>query len=264
MPKDYSDEFKQYADYNPRLPVHVLLGEATEMAGLIRQYWKPQKDGAGNELPALETVSIRLPTESADEILELVDLAQKAIADHLLASQINLAPEKYLRADVLEKEIEDVLIFYFDDGVEDDNDAALAEVRNSPAMKSESVDAKALSLELLVALATPHRGALEGLGGFKTSYLAEAQALAKDLRAIESPSGPVSQRKREALQRRNACLGAIAARVDKARNAFRFVFRAHPAIASKATSRYERERRRKLERAKAAAAGSQSGDVGVA
>lgn len=250
----FAQEMVEAVNYQPRLPIHVLLGEGTQVAGFARQYWKPSRDGAGVLLPGLVSAGKKLSPTIAEEIIDLVKLAQEADSEHILASEVNLSPEKIARADFLESEIEAVLIWHFDDGIEDDNDARLEAVRASPGMQSESIDAKALSLDQLVALARPFAEELDGLGGFERIWLDEASRLAQELRAIESPKGPQTAKRREALRRRNALLGVLAIRVGLVRGAARFVFRRHQEIARKAMSTYERNRRTALNRAKAAAA----------
>lgn len=253
MSKDFAEEMVKYAAYKPTLPVHVLLREAITTATFTRQFWEPSKDGAGVAVPGLKSAGAKLSRCIADEIDELVKLGYAADGEYLTAAQMNLSPEKYKRADHLESEMEAVLVWYFDDDVEDDNDAQLAAVRASPAMRSESIAAKALSLNQLATLARPHAKELDGLGGFDARYIDEAEALADELRAIQSPTGPQTARTTTAIQKRNAVLGVLANRVGKVRKAAQFVFREHPAIAQRASSAYERNRRAALRRAKAAA-----------
>lgn len=253
MSKDFAEEMVKHAEYKPGLPVHVLLREGIATAAFVREFWEPSRNGAGAVIPGLKSAGSKLAPCIADEINDIVKLGYEADGEYLAAAQLNLSPEKYKRADFLESELEAVLLWYFDDGVEDDNDAQLSAVRTSPAMRSESIAAKALSLNQLATLARPHALKLNGLGGFDIAYITEAEALADELRAIQSPTGPQTAATKTAIEKRNAILGLLAERVGRVRKAAQFVFRAHPAIAQRATSAYERNRRAALRRAKAAA-----------
>lgn len=257
MSKDFAEDMVVFSAYQPSLPIHVLLREGTSAGAFLREFWKPSKDGAGVPIPGLKSAAgkdgKKIALSIADEIDAIVKLGQAADAEYLAAARMNFAPDKYKRADFLESEIEAVLIWYFDDDVEDDKDAQLAAVQKSPAMLSESIAAKAQSLIQLATLARPYAAELDGLGDFDIKYLDEAEALAKELNELKAPTGPQTTATKAALEKRNATLGVLANRVGKVRKAAQYVFRAHPAIAQRATSSYERNRRAALRRAKAAA-----------
>lgn len=244
-------DLARHADHKPRLPVFVHIGEAMSLAAFVDRNWLPSTDGAGRPIPGLNSAKKKLSREVSAEIVQLAGVARAANDRVLMASTRNLSPEKYKRADELEAEIEAVLAFHFDDGVDDDYDAQLEALRKSPAMASESVAAKAMSLEQLYALAKPIEAELDGLGDFDISLLEEARTLAVELRAIDLPSGPQSEEAKAALQERNAALGALAVRVAAVRQAAAYIYRKHPAIARKATSAYERNRRARLLRERA-------------
>ena len=229
--------------YKPDAPVHVLTGEATSVAAFLVSFWEASTDGAGRPVPGLKSAGPRLSKSVAAEIEVIVKAANEAQTAFLLARFPNLNKPLIDRADFLEDEIERVLEWYFDDGVADENDLQLESVRGSSAMQSESMDAKALSLELLVGVARPHREQLHGLGQFDAGWLDEALDVAENLRGAAKGSGPLSPEAEAALDRRNGLLGLLADRVTLVRKAARFVFHHHPSIVRQATSAYERRLR---------------------
>ena len=146
------------------------------------------------------------------------------------------------RATYLASEIDAAIAFLFDDGIEDEKDGKLAAIRAAHADTGTSANALAAELADYVKLASEHRAALDGLGGFDAALIGEAKELVAQLREhapIESAEAD------EALDERNRLITLLQRRVGLVRAAARFVFRRDPAIIREVTSAYERRRRRK-------------------
>ena len=76
-------------------------------------------------------------------------------------------------------EITSALEFLFDDGIENEDDAALAATKAAHADDPSTADALALALDDYAALAASHKKELEGLGGFDAALIGEAHAIAR-------------------------------------------------------------------------------------
>jgi hypothetical protein len=252
-----SDDFKFAA------PLHVTLGEATDVANFFRRYWEARREGTRVIRPGLESAGeARLPAATASEIESLIEEVQKAHNEYLRAAQKG-PPDMLSRARFVLDEIVSTLEWLFDDGVEDDNDAKLAAVetehRNDPA----TTDALALALEDFAGLAEVHKGEMHGLGGFDVALLDEARKLATELRNRPVTPKLPPDGARAALAKRNRLLQLLQMRMNRVRAAARFVFRHSPAIVREATSAFARRRRAETRRAKARAAEGKAKERGV-
>lgn len=134
------------------------------------------------------------------------------------------------------------LEWLFDDGVEDENDRALANLKAEHDRTPESLDALAAELFDYATLAEAHRAQLTGLGGFEPSLIDEAKQLAAALRERGAPSAGASAES-DALMLRHQLATLLLDKMSLVRAAARFVFRRHPEVARQATSGYERRRR---------------------
>ena len=110
------------------------------------------------------------------------------------------------------------LEWWLDDGVEDDRDRQLESLKAEHADGSASADAMAAKLADYAALARQEAKGLEGLGGFDSGMITEAETLARQLR--ERPTTPASsENTRRALDIRNPCFPAVVYSTDSARSA---------------------------------------------
>ncbi len=231
-------------------PMRILLGEAVDVARFVSSYWEPVEDSAGKVLrPGLAQAGAKLTPTIGAEILELHEAVQAAHTDYLLT----VAPvqtDVRARAEFVLSEIKAALEWWLDDGIEDDRDRQLESLKAEHAAGSASADAIAAELADYAALARQEAAGLEGIGGFDSAMIDEAEALA--LRLRERPTTPVSpENTRRALELRNRVATLLVDRMSLVRAAARFVFRHEPDIARLATSAFER-RRRKAQRVKAA------------
>ncbi len=225
------------------VPVHVLLGEALDLATVIEHYWQPQST-QGVEIPGLVTAAGpgRISEQTA---LEIRELHAAVAAQHsrylILVEGTNQAP--LARAEFVLGELRAALTYAIE-GEEGGTGSAQLERLREAFADALSHDALALSLEAYAELGDAHVKELGELG-FDLAMLTEARTLAATLRArsAERLTNANSNTQREALGLRNRLATLLIDRMRLARSAARYVFRHHPDIARKATSAYERKRR---------------------
>ncbi|WP_437726007.1 hypothetical protein [Sorangium sp. So ce861] len=241
------------------VPLHVLLGEAVDVAKFFEKYWKTQIDaqkrvtrlGLESAVPkdSKKGDAARLGPKTAEEILSLQRATQEAQTRYLLTVEKNKSPRE--RGKFLLGEIWATLSFYFDDGVEDERDEMLARIDAAHAGDPDTADALASALHDYATLGEKHRDALDGLGGFKAEYLDEARAVAAELRSLPAQAEAISRQAQEALLLRNKLAALLVERMGLVRSAARFVFRSQPEIVREVTSAYERRKRAAARRSKA-------------
>lgn len=234
------------------VPIHVLKGEAIDVAKFFDKYVatiKPTKGQPGR--PGLDSVfdaKRGLTASTADDIRSL----ERALYEAGTAYRSSLgasATAPYERAEFVTDEIESVLEWYFDDGVQDEKDVHLAALKKAHADAPDSADALASKCEDYAALGREHQSAIDGLGGFDVKLLDEADQLAAQLR--EHSTRPVNTESptAKAVTLRNQIANLLYAKMNTVRAAARFVFRGNKDIIREATSAYERRRRAGARRA---------------
>jgi hypothetical protein len=239
----------------PRVPLHVLTGEAVDVARFFQRRWSAERDPSGKVVvPGLELCrgSGGITPELGREILELQQELQAAQSAYVLtvSPKADAAPTE--RARFVLSEISSVLEWYLDDGVEDEKDAQIDRLSET-YRDAASQDALASALDDYVALASLHRTELDGLGDFDVAMLDEAKALAVQLRERSAQRlGPQSvSTEQRALELRSRLASMLAQRMTAVRSAAQFIFRRQPSIVREVTSAYQRrrraERRRKAE-----------------
>jgi len=232
-----------------RVPFHVFIGEATDAAKFFAARWSPTIVLGRVTAPGLDSVKSRLPKSTGDELLTLIGQSQDAQTAYLLTAHPKLSKDVLDRALFVESEIEAVLEFLFDDGVEDEKDAQFAAITSSEAAKSDSIDALGVRLGQWVALAKPLVKDLDGLGGFDRKLIDEAATLSKTLLALPAPGADPKVKAK--LDSRNRVLAVTQKRINLVRASARYVFRDRPEIVREVTSSYERKRKAAARRAKA-------------
>lgn len=247
MPKskyDWSTELAALTsdEFRSNIPLYGYLHEAGDVVQYLRAHQKGDKK-AGR--PGLEDAG--LDDAFADEMLALVNECYTVCANYRMAVDPKADTAKLDRARFLASEIEAVLTFYLDDGVQDEDDTRLANVINAQKSAPDTADALALALVEWVAFARMHQKEIDGLGGFDAKLIDEAEKLSVELRM--TPSAPVTPAIAAALAHRNRMLQLLDARVREVRAAAKFVFRAQPEMARGAISLYERKRRIDAKRA---------------
>jgi hypothetical protein len=232
---------------NPRVPLHVLTGEAVDVARFCQRRWAAQRDASGAVvMPGLELVENQddITPTLGEEILELSRAVQDAQSEYLLTIPARPEPAPLERAEFILSEISAVLEWLLDDGTDDEKDAQLERLETT-YRESRSQDALAAALDDYVALASRHRDELDGLGNFDVALLDEGKQVATQLRersaariGVQNPSA-----ERRAQEHRNRLAALLGQRINRVRAAARFVFRSHPEVIREVTSTYERRRR---------------------
>ena len=228
------------------VPLHVVFGEAVDVARFLERHWKSEKDKDGNVVrPGFDTVVDKkrgLTAKTGAEILSLQLAGQEAHTAYLLCVDAMRA-SPVARARYVLGEINATLAWLFDAGVEDEKNAMLASVQAAHVNDPESADALAGQLDDYATLASHYRDEIAGLGGFDPKLIDEARTLAGEIRARPTRAVPLSAKARAALALRNKVLTLLLSRMALVRSAARFVFRATPEIVREVTSAYERKRR---------------------
>lgn len=239
-----------------RQPLHVITGEAVDVAAFFTRYHATVRDPKTKAVvrPGLESVGKqRLDPATAEHITLLVDEVQAAQNRYHLATQ-GPGTDEVTRGRFVLSEITAVLEYLFDDGVEDERDAQLARVRQANDDTGSS-DALASALADYAGLAGHYRDELDGLGDFDVALVDEAAVLAKAIRARSAtPKGPAAKQAASALELRNRLAALLVQKVASVRSAARFVFRNQPEIRREVSSTYERRSRAARRRAAAKAA----------
>lgn len=237
-----------------KVPLHVLFGEAVDVARFFTKYWKTQKEDGAVVRRGLDTATKKdkkLTKKTGDDILSLQRAAQEASSLYLLAVDSNSEPNPSERGHFVLGEIASALEWLFDDGVDDEKDKMLRAVDEAHEDYPETMDALASALDDYAHLAEPYRNELDGLGGFDAALIDEARIIAGKLRNRPSSPSPTTKQAREALGLRNKVVNLLNARMTLVRSAARFVFRDQPAIVREVTSAYERRKRAAARRAAA-------------
>lgn len=240
----------------PKIPLHVLFGEAIDVARFVTKYWKAQKDGGAVVRRGLEMAAKKdkkLNKKTGDDILSLQRAAQEASSLYLLAVDTTTDVNPAERGRFVLSEMAAALEWLFDDGVEDEKDKMLRAIDEAHEDYPETMDALASALDDYAHLAEPYRSELDGLGGFDSALIDEAKAIAGKLRSRPASPSPKTKEAREALVLRNKLANLLNARMNLVRGAARFVFRDQPEVVREVTSAYERRKRAAARRAAAKA-----------
>lgn len=260
----YVAEAKTVEPAGLSIPFSVFTGESLDAARFVWNRWVAKRDPETKAViaPGLELALSkperegkkppRIARSFAAEIVHLVTLAQEKHNAAVLAASSGSDGSLDDRAEFVASEIESVLDWHFSsDGVIDERDAQLSQVRDAHANDSDSRDALAQRLEDYAALARAYRDEIDGIGDFDARLIDEAFELVDKLRA--TPRAPKTNETRvSALEDRNRFVALAQRRVLLIRAAAQHVFREHPKVIREVTSSYLRRRRAEARRAKAA------------
>ncbi len=267
----WADEAKSFsAELKLPRPFHVLMGEAVDAAREFTDHFQPEKDPQTGQVTrrGLRSVNkpgkVRLPPTSGEDVLSIQRACQYAHGQYLYLSGSVAQQDVMARAKFLVGEIKAVLQYYLDDGVEDENDAALASVEAEHAEDPQTADALAGALDDYAGLARPFADQLDGLAGFEVAYLDEAATTAAQLRQKPARAAALSEDAAAWLALRNQLTNLLYDRVRRINSAGKLVFRDRPDIARKFASGYERARRAEARRrAKAKAEQAKNSGAGA-
>lgn len=246
-----------------RLPFSVAVGEAVDVVQFYDQHWKAQRQGGTVVMPGFELVAGKpnplIQKGLGADIFSLVQAVGHAHANYQLAVE-RLPATPLERGHELLSELRASLVYLFDDGVEDQEDARLAKLADVHADSRFTLDGLAVALTDYGTMANLHRAALEGLGTFSVATIDEALALVDTLR-LRSPT-PASQTEeaRAAKDLRDRLLTLMDVRVRAVRAAARYVFRGHPELVRDVGSSHERRRRAAARRASSQEPATQPSD----
>lgn len=265
----YVAETKTVEPAGLSMPFSVFTGESLDAARFVWNRWFAKRDPKTDAVifPGLE-LSLSKPEREgkkppritqnfAAEISHLVTMAQEKHNAAVLAANSGGDGSLDDRAEFVASEIESVLDWHFSsDGVIDERDAQLSQVRDAHSNDNDSRDALAQRLEDYASLARTYRDEIDGMGDFDARHIDEAFELVDKLRA--TPRTPKTNETRaSALDDRNRFVVLAQRRVLLIRAAAQHVFRKHPKVIREVTSSYLRRRRAEARRAKAAKTAAQ-------
>lgn len=225
------------------LPIHVVIGEAIDLAQLLDHYWQ-SSNTRGKPLPGFAGVAeaSQVTDKTATEIRELQLAVTAAHSEYLvLVETPDGTPMD--RAEFVLSELRSTLDFVFDDGKQDDADEQLLNLQKEFAGAS-SQDAIALALDAYAELASRYLDRLSKIEGFDVNLVAEARSLAAQVRQRSASAltrNPAEQR--QVLSLRNRLLTLLLDRVRLVRRTAQYVFRNYPDISRRFTSAFERRQR---------------------
>lgn len=230
----------------PAMPLHVQLREARVVAAFVDRHRDPVTDPATGtaQRPGLTSLGATFDCDVAVEIRALCDMLEGDRARRAVAPSTAVGPTA-ARAVVVLGEIDLALGWRDGRRPEGQRDLELARVRGV-AVRAGSAESVAQALEARCALAEACRGELHGVGGFDAARIDEGLALVDALR-----EAPVSAADARGADSRDALRTLLARRVERAREAAAFVFRAHPRAAQGARSAWEDARNRRARAARA-------------
>lgn len=225
---------------NPlRVPYDIGLKEAANAAGFVAKYWEPTASH-----PGLSRAKGRLPKAVADEVFSLIRATQEA-QTRLLMIVDPAVLQHGERARFLVDELESAIEYTLNDGVEEAEDAQLAQIRDFHSQNGERSSALSQALR---DYATLGRALLKRIvevdEEFDPKLLDEAEALAKTL-SESGGANPLQQspEARDATLLRNQLLTLLLRRVGQIRGTAGYVYRRHPSIVREVTSAYQRRQR---------------------
>ncbi|MBV1858206.1 MAG: hypothetical protein KUG77_07325, partial [Nannocystaceae bacterium] len=232
------------------VPLHVLLGEATDLAAYVRRVWARTEHH-----PGLSSAARHIDASISGDLIALVEAVQTEHTAFRLAAEPPVSREVVERAEAVLDELTAVLEFHLDDGVQDERDAGLAALADLYGTRTRSDDALAAALFDFSALADSLRAELDGLGGFEPAVIDEARQLAEQVRqrSARSPSELAENATAHRI-RRDQLATVLDHKVKLVRAAARFAFRGHASLARESGSVYGRRVRAARRRAASQAA----------
>lgn len=244
--KRWTDRTATLSDEGPHLPVDALLGEAMDVAEFIETNFHEQSS-KGIVTPGLAAYvkDEGFTAETSTELREL-QLAAGTIESryqNLVQKEEGTTIEE---AEALIRELRAALSFVLEDGDHPAGEEQLERLREKEA-ENRSQDGVALVLDNYRELAREYATELSAVPDYDVGLVDKAIAVAQGLRqrSADALSGNTARQQRELLSLRNRFLTAIAERLKESRRVIRYVFRDHPDLVKKATSRYARTSKRR-------------------
>ena len=234
-------------DFVLTTPLHVLLGEAVDVARFCELHWEPQFAPVTGALlrPGLGTARgpAQLDKTIAEEILVLQQLVQQAQTAYVLATT-PADDTTVARARFVLDEIAAALEWLFGNADDDEHAAQLAAIEKAHKDDPDSDDAMASELADYVGLAFEVKDTLAKIGVFDIALVEEARVLVASLRERSATRMRGATSKSALLiEHRNRLAAVLSQRMARVRGAARYVYRHHPDIVKQVTSAYQRRRR---------------------
>ncbi len=263
----WTEQAKGAAEARPKVPLAVLLGEASELASFVERRWQPTStsgepwaqssrprsdvDSASERpaepseelgAPALPGLSVveragRISLDTAREMRELVT-AVTAISVQCVEPAAP-SPDLEKRARRLLSEVKEVLDYALGAEAEAHLGGLRQETRNTTTH-----DQLTLAMTLWAHTALQFQEELRVLGDYDSSLPSRLIEMAEELGAQDVDfNKPLWERRRKRSLRRQL-ITLLCDRMREVRRAVRYVFRDHPHLVRQATSDYQRERRK--------------------
>lgn len=225
-----------------RVPLRTYLEEASSLAALMERHLEPLTED-GREYPGLSRVFDQqaLGWETPGEIRELVIVIAELHARGQ-STQRRLESDVLLEARHLRSEWMASLKFFFEQTQSDEGKDQLRRLRKD--FQNQSQASVASSLHTLLTYVEAHMEGLRRLG-CSDETLRRSWGVQQALLARGAERADRANARKHEYSARNQLLAQLELRVEAARRAFRFVFRDHEEILTKAQSSYARARRRK-------------------
>lgn len=233
------------SEAGPRVPVNVLLGEASDIAELIEAHFH-EYTSKGKTIPGLASFAKAggISETTSAELRELQVAASTVESRYytLVKGEEGTTLEE---AEAIIRTLRYALGYVLEDGQHSEGEEQLNRLREREN-EGRTQDGVALTLDGYRELARKHLDLLSQLPDFKPEILEQALSAAQGLRqrSADALVGRTAREQRELLALRNRLLTAIADRLREARRVIRYVFRDYPDIVRKATSDYARSKSR--------------------
>jgi hypothetical protein len=227
------------AKHNPlNIPYEIAIAEAAHVANRLDHYAEPRE-----RVPGFAPLRKRVPAETSSEIRGLIAAAQDA-QTRLLTLVDPAVISHGERARWLVDQLEAVVEYVLDDGVEEPADTKLAQIKSNDSQNGQRSAVLAVTLGACVLLAEELKSRIaEEDSSFDWALVDEARALAQTLTQDPSDDRGPTEETTQVRTLRNRTLHLLGERVATVRRAAAYAFREHPEIAREFSSAYERRRR---------------------
>jgi len=252
----WTAQTSELSEEGPRLPVNVLLGEASDVAEVIDAHFN-EYTSKGRTIPGLAPFAKAggISATTSAEMREL-QLAASTVESRYYTLVDKAQGTTMEDAEAIIRVLRFALGYVLEDGQHPEGEEQLSRLREREN-ESRTQDGVALVLDGYRELARQHLAELSQIPDFNPGIIEQAVSTAQGLRqrSADALTGNVAREQRELLALRNRLLTAIADRLREARRVIRYVYRDHPDIVRKATSDYSRSKPR-AKRENPAAAGT--------
>lgn len=225
-----------------KVPLHVLLSEAIQVAKFTKTFWQSTATR-----PGLESAGASLPDSIGDDILATRAALQEAQTLYLEAKYLEAKSrpvaaqgQRTARARFVLAELKATLAWLLKGKEDAPAGRSLANIRRAHKADSASRSALAQALHDYASLAQRLQEDLNGLGGFDLAFIAEALRLADTVSGAQRDGRMTPPKVAAARLLRDQVASLLQEKMGLVRAAARFVFRGQAEIIRQVTSDYER------------------------